>query len=118
MNPLRYHPKITVMGKQQVDELFESFPIKPPKLVAKRVVLPLGVPMRIEWACAWNKVSNVGKICTIIATNDQICLVHITSGRIVARSMDIYRCEDLFDLHEERKTIKLVESLGLPTFKL
>lgn len=94
MKPLRHHPSQTATNREVIDNLFADFYGKFGRDIME-VRHPLGLFVRIEWACIWNKVSNVGKTGTIIATNDRYCIVEITSGAKKNRVTDVYRCEDV-----------------------
>lgn len=94
MKPLRHHPSQTALSREVIDTLFANFYRKYGKDTME-VRHPLGLFVRIEWACIWNRVSNVGKTGTIIATNDKYCVVQITSGAVKNRVTDVYRCEDV-----------------------
>lgn len=48
----------------------------------------------INWACIWNKVSNVGRQCIIVQKDDQIALVVFPDDMEITQDK-FYRLEDL-----------------------
>ena len=55
----------------------------------------------INWACIWNKPSNVGKQCRIVCKNDKYAFVIITKTlKPEERLSHFYRLEDLTILEE------------------
>lgn len=57
---------------------------------------PVGWRAEITWACAWNKPADVGRIVTVIATQDELCMIAVDPGdKAIELPSSIYQAEDL-----------------------
>jgi hypothetical protein len=93
------HPNmVTDLTLDDFKELVKGFE----KTILKSLVLAtdttewnLTKTYRINWACIWNKPTNMGKSCTVLFKDDKVAFVAIkgTSSSHVVHNL--YRLEDL-----------------------
>lgn len=86
------------LTEKDFKKLTNLFELKYLKLSSNKTKVDISKEYIIEWCCMWNKPTDIGKKCKIIAINNKLCLITFRkSNKPITKILlsRLYRFEDL-----------------------